>query len=96
MTELFIKLITAISDQFCLCYTRSLKVAGVDRSSTSEKTIQPGCTIKLAIYQLLFAAASSNLVGKKQFICYFIVSYGRFFVCKTLLNGNKAQCRHNN
>ena len=38
------------------------------------KTIQPGCT-KMAIDQLLLAAASSDLVGGKK-KCYFITTCG--------------------
>ena len=34
-----------------------------------EKTILPGCT-KLEIYQLLLAAASSNLVGRNKNASY--------------------------
>ena len=40
-----------------------LNVAGMDSPSTNRKMTHTGCT-KLAIVQLSFAAASSNLAGR--------------------------------
>ena len=52
---------------------KQVKVADVDRNSTKGKRFNT----KLSIYQLLLAAASSNLAGRKQ-KCYFIVPWGCF------------------